>query len=87
MSQRDGARIAQVGQHIDQLLRNPDVIALNEIQDDSGASNNGVVNANKTLAAIVAAIKGAPYAWAQIDPQPGNMDGCVASLCPALPLS
>ena len=75
MSQRDGDRIAQVGQHIDQLLRNPDVIALNEIQDDSGATNNGVVNANRTLAAIIASIKGAPYAFTQIDPQPGNVDG------------
>ncbi len=58
-------------------LRSPDVIALEEIQDNSGATNNGVVDANVTLDQLVAAIAaagGPAYEWRQINPV-NNQDG------------
>jgi predicted extracellular nuclease len=58
-------------------LRSPDVIALEEIQDNSGAVNNGVVDANVTLDQLVAAIAaagGPAYEWRQINPV-NNADG------------
>jgi predicted extracellular nuclease len=37
-------------------MNRPDVVALQEIQDNSGSANDGVVSAEETLAALVAAI-------------------------------
>src|SRR5262245_405011 len=52
-------------------LRNPDIVALEEIQDNNGPTNDGTVAADQTLdlftAAIVAA-GGPQYEWRQIDP-------------------
>jgi hypothetical protein len=58
-------------------LRSPDVVALEEIQDNSGATNNGVVDADVTLDQLVAAITaagGPAYEWRQINPV-NNADG------------
>ncbi|MGO4631293.1 endonuclease/exonuclease/phosphatase family protein [Streptomyces sp. 2RAF24] len=59
-------------------LASPDVVALEEIQDDNGAKNDGTVTAGETLkkftAAIVAA-GGPAYEWRSIDPQNGNDGG------------
>jgi predicted extracellular nuclease len=52
-------------------LRSPDVIALEEIQDNNGATNDSVVAADQTLgklAAAVLAAGGPTYDWRQIDP-------------------
>ncbi|KAA6217030.1 endonuclease/exonuclease/phosphatase family protein [Streptomyces filamentosus] len=58
-------------------LASPDVVALEEIQDDNGAKNDGTVSAGQTLKkftdAIVAA-GGPAYAWRSIDPE-NNKDG------------
>jgi predicted extracellular nuclease len=58
-------------------LRAPDIIGIEEIQDDTGATNNGIVTStatwNKLLAAIDAA-GGPTYAFRQIDPV-NNADG------------
>ncbi|MFJ3901814.1 endonuclease/exonuclease/phosphatase family protein [Streptomyces sp. NPDC090025] len=58
-------------------LASPDVVALEEIQDDNGAKNDGTVSAGATLKkftdAIVAA-GGPAYQWRSIDPQ-NNKDG------------
>ncbi|MCS0637304.1 endonuclease/exonuclease/phosphatase [Streptomyces sp. LP05-1] len=58
-------------------LASPDVLALEEIQDNTGARNDGVVAADQTLKkftdAIVAA-GGPAYAWRSIDPL-NNQDG------------
>lgn len=52
-------------------LASPDIVSLEEIQDDNGATDNGVVAAGQTLKlftdAIVAA-GGPRYEWRQIDP-------------------
>lgn len=58
-------------------LASPDILALEEIQDDNGAQNDGTVAAGQTLKkftdAIVAA-GGPAYAWRSVDPQ-NNKDG------------
>ena len=52
-------------------LSSPDIVALEEIQDNNGPTNDGTVAADQTLdlftAAIVAA-GGPQYEWRQIDP-------------------
>ncbi len=45
----DGGRFASLAQQIVQNLRNPDVIALQEVQDNDGATNSGTVSASQTL--------------------------------------
>jgi predicted extracellular nuclease len=58
-------------------LSAPDILALEEIQDDNGAKNDGTVAAGQTLKkftdAIVAA-GGPAYEWRSVDPQ-NNKDG------------
>jgi predicted extracellular nuclease len=52
-------------------LRSPDVVALEEIQDNTGPADDGVVAADQTLAELIAAIKaagGPDYAYREIDP-------------------
>ena len=68
------SRISRIGQQIDDLLNNPDVIGFIEIQDDDGATNSGTVSANETLADLANAIKKAKYLSAAIDPI-NNQDG------------
>ncbi|MFF8847693.1 endonuclease/exonuclease/phosphatase family protein [Streptomyces sp. NPDC015127] len=58
-------------------LASPDILTLEEIQDDNGAKNDGTVAAGQTLKkftdAIVAA-GGPAYAWRSVDPL-NNKDG------------
>ncbi|MEV4685143.1 endonuclease/exonuclease/phosphatase family protein [Streptomyces kurssanovii] len=58
-------------------LASPDILALEEIQDDSGATNDGTVSAAQTVKkftdAIVAA-GGPAYEWRSVDPV-NNEDG------------
>jgi predicted extracellular nuclease len=52
-------------------LRSPDLIAGEEVQDNNGTTDNGVVDASQTLTQLVSAIHaagGPAYAWRQIDP-------------------
>jgi predicted extracellular nuclease len=52
-------------------LQSPDLIALEEIQDNNGAVDDGVVNATLTLDRLKAAVVdagGPAYEWRQIDP-------------------
>jgi predicted extracellular nuclease len=53
-------------------LRSPDVVVLEEIQDNNGATNDGVVAADQTLQKFSDTIvaKGGPrYQWREIDPE------------------
>ncbi|MGA5215730.1 endonuclease/exonuclease/phosphatase family protein [Streptomyces cinereoruber] len=58
-------------------LASPDIVALEEIQDDNGAKNDGTVSAARTVKkftdAIVAA-GGPAYDWRSVDPE-NNEDG------------
>ncbi|WP_414506742.1 endonuclease/exonuclease/phosphatase family protein [Streptomyces sp. NEAU-L66] len=59
-------------------LAAPDVVALEEVQDDNGATDNGVVTAGATLKKLTDAIKaagGPAYEWRQIDPVNGQDGG------------
>ncbi|WP_041824441.1 MULTISPECIES: endonuclease/exonuclease/phosphatase family protein [Streptomycetaceae] len=52
-------------------LAAPDIVALEEIQDNSGAADDGTVAADRTVAKFVAAVKaagGPSYDWRSIDP-------------------
>ncbi len=52
-------------------LKAPDLIAVEEIQDNTGATDNGIVAADQTLTKLVAAITtagGPAYQWRQINP-------------------
>jgi predicted extracellular nuclease len=52
-------------------LASPDLLALEEVQDNSGPANDGVVAADVTLRRLVDAIRaagGPAYRWRQIDP-------------------
>jgi predicted extracellular nuclease len=66
-------RFERLAEAIVLRLGSPEVVALEEIQDDSGrAGGDGIVSARGTLARLVAAIaaRGGPlYEWAQIDPE------------------
>jgi predicted extracellular nuclease len=66
-----GDKFARLAAGIVTNLNSPDIVALEEIQDNNGPTNDGTVAANQTLdlftAAIVAA-GGPQYEWRQIDP-------------------
>lgn len=71
--------IPLVASHIVQYLHSPSIVFLQEIVDDSGAANNGVVSANRTLSALVKAIEkeagnGVKYEFVNVDPE-NNVDG------------
>jgi hypothetical protein len=72
---------ASLGSQIVHNLGSPDILAVQEIQDNDGATDDGVVAANVTMADLVAAIEaagGPTYAWTEIDPvndQDGGQPG------------
>ncbi|KAI0649283.1 endonuclease/exonuclease/phosphatase [Trametes meyenii] len=70
--------IPHIAEHISEYLHTPDIIFVQEIQDDSGPCNNGVVSANKTLRALADAIKkasgGVHYDFVNVEPE-DNKDG------------
>jgi predicted extracellular nuclease len=58
-------------------LKSPDILAIEEIQDNNGATDNGTVAANLTWGKLITAITtagGPTYVYRQIDPE-NNMDG------------
>ncbi|MFH7599925.1 endonuclease/exonuclease/phosphatase family protein [Streptomyces racemochromogenes] len=60
-----------------QNLASPDIVALEEIQDDNGAKNDGTVSAEETIkkfTAAIAAAGGPAYQWRSISPE-NNKDG------------
>ena len=71
--------IPLVASHIVHYLHSPSIVFLQEIVDDSGAANNGVVSANRTLGNLVKAIEQeargtVKYEFVNVDPE-DNMDG------------
>ncbi|KAJ7601134.1 Endonuclease/exonuclease/phosphatase [Mycena floridula] len=72
------AHVPTVGAHIAQHLLTPDIMFIQEIQDNSGPTDNGVVSANVTLTALVTAIARASnvtYEFVDIDPVDGEDGG------------
>jgi len=71
------SRYDAIAQQIVGNLASPQLIALQEVQDNSGATNNGVVAADQTLERLTAAISaagGRDYGYVVIDPV-NNADG------------
>ncbi|TCD65684.1 hypothetical protein EIP91_002311 [Steccherinum ochraceum] len=75
-----------IADHIANYLHSPDIMFLQEIQDDSGSRDNGVTSANQTLTVLVKTIAQAqagedneviaPYSYSFVDIDPeDNMDG------------
>ncbi|AFY42366.1 Ig-like domain-containing protein [Nostoc sp. PCC 7107] len=75
----DGAtQFANLANRIVNNLRSPDILSLEEIQDNNGATNNGVVDASgtyQTLINAIAAAGGPRYEYRQIDPVNGTNGG------------
>jgi predicted extracellular nuclease len=60
-------------------LRSPDIVSVEEVQDNNGTMNNGVTDASATWSMLIAAIQaagGPVYQYRQIDPV-NNADGGV----------
>lgn len=70
-------RIPLVADHIATYLNSPSIVFLQEIQDNSGATNDGTVDANLTLTDLINALQqrtGIPYSFVDVDPV-NNADG------------
>ncbi|MEA5504627.1 putative Ig domain-containing protein [Halotia wernerae UHCC 0503] len=74
----DGAtKFNNLANRIVNNLRSPDILTIEEIQDNNGATNNGVVDASTTYQTLIDAIVaagGPTYQYRQIDPTT-NQDG------------
>ncbi|QRM29391.1 endonuclease/exonuclease/phosphatase family protein [Microvirga sp. VF16] len=73
----DGGQFAAVANQIVNNLGAPAVLALQEVQDDSGSVDNGVTSSHKTLQKLVDYIKaagGPEYKFAYLEPV-NNKDG------------
>lgn len=73
----DTAHVLAVAQHIVEYLKTPDLIFLQEVQDDNGETNDGTVSADLSLSALsdaVRALSGAAYNYTYISPV-NNQDG------------
>ncbi|CEM26444.1 unnamed protein product [Vitrella brassicaformis CCMP3155] len=77
----DRSQLTKFGRVIAYSLQAPDIIGLQEVQDNSGSIDDGTVSADETLKALVEAIaeaRGPRYGWREIDPlndQDGGQDG------------
>jgi len=77
-ARRDNAQRNNIATQITNNLQQPDIIALQEIQDNNGETNNGVVDATETLQALADAIvvAGGPvYKFVTVDPIDGTQGG------------
>lgn len=75
------ARFAAVAAQVVTSLRAPDILSVQEIEDNDGTKDDGVVAAGTTIGDLVAAITaagGPSYSWTEIDPvsdQDGGVPG------------
>ncbi|PYI33564.1 endonuclease/exonuclease/phosphatase family protein [Aspergillus indologenus CBS 114.80] len=74
----DSSTLPGVAGHIANQLQSPDIVFLQEIQDNDGSTNDGVVSANVTLSTLVSSIVeqgGVQYEFFDIDPVDGTNGG------------
>lgn len=72
------ARFRRLAEVVVHHLGSPDIVALQEVQDDSGPTDDGAVSAAGTMARIVEAVAaagGGRYEWRSVDPQDGESGG------------
>jgi predicted extracellular nuclease len=70
-------KLARIARTVVENLGSPDILALQEVQDESGPEDDGVVSAQRTLRRLTEAITmagGPSYEFRQIDPL-DNQDG------------
>jgi predicted extracellular nuclease len=68
----DPAKFARLAGALVHNLASPDIVGVEEVQDNSGPDDDGTVAADRTLDQLTAAIRkagGPAYHWRQIDPQ------------------
>lgn len=73
-----GSHILDVANHISNILRTPDIMFIQEVQDNSGSKDDGTVSANVTLSNLVAAIEAntsVAYSFVEIAPVDGQDGG------------
>ncbi|CAK7211311.1 hypothetical protein SBRCBS47491_001081 [Sporothrix bragantina] len=74
----DTAHVSAVAAHIVDYMKTPDVLFVQEIQDNDGPTNDGVVDSSTTLNTLVSAISartgGIKYSYTVINPV-NNADG------------
>ncbi|NSC20996.1 endonuclease/exonuclease/phosphatase [Streptomyces albus subsp. chlorinus] len=67
----DPAKFARLAEGLVSNLSSPDIVTVEEVQDDTGPDDDGTVGARKTLTMLTDAVEkagGPSYAWRQIDP-------------------
>jgi predicted extracellular nuclease len=72
------SKFSELASLITNNLGSPDLLVLEEVQDNSGATNNGVVDAGTTLSMLVNAIVaagGPTYSHRSVNPQDGQDGG------------
>ncbi|MEU8569492.1 endonuclease/exonuclease/phosphatase family protein [Streptomyces pathocidini] len=72
------AKFERLAEAVVAHLASPDILALEEVQDDNGSTDDAVVSADATLKRLTEAITaagGPSYAWRQIDPADGQDGG------------
>ncbi|KAK4168157.1 Endonuclease/exonuclease/phosphatase [Cladorrhinum sp. PSN259] len=73
------SHMSKVANHIVTYMNSPDLLFIQEVQDNSGATDgDNIVSANVTLSALSAAIKtagGPTYAFVEVAPAAPNVDG------------
>ncbi|KAF4929148.1 hypothetical protein CGCVW01_v001649 [Colletotrichum viniferum] len=73
------AHLPSIAAHIADYMKTPDLIFVQEIQDNTGPTNDGVVSSNITLSTLTAAIEshtnGTVYDFVTIDPVDGQDGG------------
>ncbi|TFK40575.1 Endonuclease/exonuclease/phosphatase [Crucibulum laeve] len=72
------SHLPTIASHIVNYLRTPDILFIQEIQDNSGATSDGTVSANVTLATLVVSIaqlSNVVYNFTEIDPVDGQDGG------------
>lgn len=65
------AKFERLAEGLVDHLSSPDIVTVEEVQDDTGPEDDGTVGADKTLTKLTAAIEkagGPSYKWRQIDP-------------------
>ncbi|GHA89325.1 endonuclease/exonuclease/phosphatase family protein [Streptomyces termitum] len=71
-------KFAELASGVVTHLRAPDILTLEEVQDDNGPVNDGTVSSDATVAKFVEAIKaagGPAYDWRSVDPVDGEDGG------------
>ena len=71
-------RFRNLAKGIVDQLRGPDIVALQEVQDNSGTEDDGVIAADQTFEELIMAIReagGPRYEFSQIDPEDGADGG------------